>query len=377
MFILNGKETGHVITNEIEAVIDVDILNGYVGAWREVRSRHPELLFIDIQTDPEKGLQLARKTLASFPDTAVFMISSQKDPDLILNSFRIGVADYLVFPNGRQNPLPHAIERALNRTGNAGKQAEIISFFSLNGGQGITSLAVNVADHIHQASKERVLLLDLNLYMGFIPIHLNFECTYTPFEMIRDISRMDENLLFSSLNKHPRGFYIMAAPDGVSDAVRVTRENITHILNVLKPYFDYLIIDLPHDLSDRTLAVLDETEHIFLTIQQNFTVIKSTQKALHFFQELNYGQDKVKILLNRYVKNNELTPQDMEIVFKQPVYGIIEDGGRVMQKAINQGRTLAEAYPRSRLNKRIETLSVKMAGLEKRKKRSWLTGIFS
>ncbi len=377
MCVFSNPSTGEAVAEEIGTVLDMDIVQDFVHAWTEVQNRRPKVLLIDMEREPEAGLRLARDTASSFADTPVVMFSPKKDPDLIIDCLRAGAADYCVFPDQNGDSLTAAVKRVLNRSADGHKTGKIVSFFSMKGGQGTTSLAVNVADQIHQVLDRRVLLLDLNLYMGSICGHLNFTCTYTPFDMVRDISRMDEDLLLSSLSRHGRGFYILSAPEEVSDAESISPENISQILNISKFCFDYIVIDLAHDFSDRTLVALEASDRIFLTVRQNFSVIKSAQKVFQFFHALNYPTSKVELLVNRFVKGSELTPEDLTVVFQQPVFGVVQDGGRIMEKAISKGRTLADAYPRTRINTSIKDIALKIADIEKQPQQSWFRRLFS
>ena len=378
MIVCGQQGVSSALADEIGTFSAVRTLADPSEAYTGVREWQPGLLFIDTEADRNSSLNLARRALRARPDTSVFLVAREKNPDLILEGLRLGVADYLVFPNGKNSLLP-AVRRVLASSGRGETQADVIALFSLRGGLGNTGVAVNLADQIRQISSgDRVLLADLNLYMGNVPVCLNFPCPYTPFDLIRDLDRMDENLLFSALAKHPRGFYVLAAPDGVSDADQVSREHMARMLTVLKAHFDYIVLDLPHDLSDRTLAALEAADRILMITRQEFPVIKSVQQVLDFLQELNYGEDKVKILLNGYDKSSELGPEDLEVVFRQPVFATVAEDRRTLTKAASKGQTVAEAYPGTRLSKSLEQLARQVIGMPPEKKNgSWFGRLFS
>ena len=234
----------------------------------------------------------------------------------------------------------------------------------MKGGQGVTSIATNLADHIHTLTGDKVLLVDMNLYMGDVSVFLELPATYTPFDMLKDIERMDENLLFSSLTLHPRGFYVLTAPDEISDADQVSGEDINRILNVLGAYLDHVVIDLPHDFAERSLAVLEAADTILLLVQQSMPVIKSVQKAIELFEELGFDEKKVRIVLNRYTEKNELTPDDISYVLNWPVFARIANDFHSLTEVTNKGKTLDTARPETRVNKDMAALSVLLTGIK-------------
>ena len=332
-------------------------------AYNAIKELRPETVFINMNTDSREGLVLANNIRNTMPGVPVFLFSREKDPDIILEGLRIGVADFLLLP-GNDSQIQKSVQKALGRAESGGRSADVTAVFSIKGGQGVTSIAANLTDHIHSLTKDRVILVDLNLYMGDAGIFLDLPSTYTPFDMLKDLERIDENLIFSLLNRHSRGFYLLAAPDEVSDADMVSGEDISRILGVLKKYLDHIVIDLPHDFTERSLAALDAADTILILIQQSMPVIKSVQKALKLFEELGYDEKKIKIVLNRYTEKNELTPDDISYVLNWPVFTSVANDFVSITSATNKGKTLDAARPASKINRDITVLAGLVTGIK-------------
>lgn len=332
-------------------------------AYTAIKNLRPEVIFIDVDNERATGFALARHLKNILPATALFFVSREKDPDVILEGLRIGVADFLVFPCEDGN-IRKAVRDALGKAEAGGHSGEITAVFSMKGGQGVTSIATNLADHIHALTNDKVILVDMNLYMGDVSVFLEMPTTYTPFDMLKEIDRMDENLLFSSLTMHPRGFYVLTAPDEISDADQISGEDINRILNVLRAYLDHIVIDLPHDFAERSLAVLEASDTILLLAQQSMPVIKSVQKAIKLFEELGFDEKKVRIVLNRYLEKNELTSDDISYVLNWPVFARIVNDFYSLSDVINKGKTLDMARPNTKINKDMEALSILLTGIK-------------
>ena len=353
---------------ELSQVVEfVEKFDDCATSYTSIKNLGPETIFIDIDIDLKGGIALAEQLKNSMPGTALFFVSQKKDPDIILAGLKAGIDDFLLLPgNGKE--LSSSVQKALGRIESGGRSGKITAILSIKGGQGVTSIATNLADQIYLLSKDRVILVDMNLFMGDVSVFLEFPSTYTIFDMLKDIERMDENLLFSSLNRHDRGFYILAAPDEVSDADQVSGEDITRILSILSAHFDHIIIDLPHNFSEKNLAVIDAADTLFLLVQQSTPVIKSVQNALNFFEELGYDETRIKILLNRYLEKSELTKNDISYVLNQPVYACIKNDFASLSEAINKGKTLDMANPDALINRDMETIAGLLTGIKPEQK---------
>lgn len=363
IIVSGDEEFSDLLDEEVRAVVDVvDRLADNESAYYAIKDLKPGAVFVHLTNGNEAGLTLAGRITRTLPGTSVFLVSPEKDPDQILEALRLGAADYLVFPDGKDKILP-AVRRALGRAEAGGKIGELFAFFSLKGGQGLTALAINLADQLQTLTAEKVLLADLNLYMGDVNTCLNLQSAYTPFDLLNDLERMDDNLLFSSLTRHPNGFYVLTAPEEISDADQISGEDITRMFGLLKKHLDYIIVDLPHDFSERTLAAIEEADRLLLVAQQSLPVIKSVQRTLQLFRELNYPENKVKIILNRYLKKSELSPDDLAHVFNQPVFSVISNDYRALTETVNKGRTIGQAHGVARINDDIAELAGRLAGI--------------
>ena len=349
------------LAEEIQPAVDVvKTMRDLRAAYSAIREIQPGAVFVDLTEKNAQGLELVQRLSRHLPDCAIFILAREKDPDLILQGLRAGVADYLVYPSENGDAL-HAVKRALGNA--AGRTGEIIALFSLKGGQGVTSLSLNLVDHLSHVTGEKVLLADLNLYRGDVGICLNMPSTYTGFDLVKDLERMDHNLLFSSLAHHPNGFYVLPAPEEISDADQVSGEDVRRMLALVQRHMDYTVVDLPHDLSDRSLAVLDTADTILVIAQQTLPVIKSVQRTLDLFQELSYGEDKVRIILNRQVRKSEFTTGDLASILKQPVYATVANDYPALMQAVNKGKTLRIAREKSGINKDFRRLAGLLTGM--------------
>ncbi len=343
------------------AIGDIKRVSDYEIAFSRIKENRPDAVFLFLTDDTLRDMQLVRRITRHMPEIKVFIIAEENRPEIILEGLRAKVTDYLIFPSSNGEVLAsvrHAMGDIDSRRG------EVIAVFSLKGGQGNTSMCINLADHIHKISGEKILLADFNLYRGDMSAGLDITPSYTSFDMIKDIERMDRNLLFSSLQQHSSGIYVLPAPDEISDADQVSPEDTTRILGLIGQYMDYTILDLPHDLSERNLALLDAADRIIVTAQQSLQVIKSVQRTMELFYDLGYGEEKVKIVLNRYHSKGEFNSNDLKGIFKQPVTASIANDYETVMLTLNKGKPLSVVREKSRINSDYANLASAITGIK-------------
>lgn len=365
-----GESTGIIISDnrdgyetlirELQSLMAiVNVSADLSSAFAVINARKPQVVFVDLTLDYPSVRQLMEQVITRMTGVSVIAFGGHQDSERILELFRLGITDYLVLPNEIHRVLPR-VEKILQKPNSDIKAGRIFSLFSPKGGQGITSLAINLADQIHALTGEKVLLLDLNLFMGNIGIYLNISAGYTIFDLLKDRKRMDANLLFSSLSFHANRFYVLTTPAEVSDAERISGDDLTSILRLLKKYFDYIVIDLPHDFTEKNLTAFEASDELILVVQQSVPEIKSMQTALTLFHEVRRDDEALKMIVNRYQKKNDLNTEDIAAVLKKPVMATVANDYRTLANVINRGKTLAEAERKSNIAGDIRAIAVRL-----------------
>ena len=364
------------IDQEVQPICRIAAVTNSVGdALRTVESSDIQACFVHVTGDVDNGMALVQQLRRTHPQKGIFIVADRKDPDLILQGFRMGVMDVILpSTNGTERFLP-PLQKALGRQAVEGRNGFVYALFSLKGGQGVTTLSLNLADQIQSLTGGRVLLVDLNLYMGDVGTAIDVSPDFTPFDLIRDLSRMDENLLLSSLHRHDRDFYVLPSPASISDAERVHRDQISAMLSLLKRYFSHIVIDLPHDFSERSLAAAEASDQLIILVEPDLLSVKNAQQVLNFFQELNYGDDRMAFVLNRLGKESVMQPDDVRMVLKHPLLASVANDWTSLSRASRKGEPLGVAHERRRITRDIRGLAARLTGIaapvDRKGWRSW------
>lgn len=309
------------------------------------------------------GLEVISRIRRKYPDMQVFAALDEKDPDAILNAFRNGAADVLFTEEGRVCPV-EVIHRTVTLGCSQAGKGEVFTIFSLKGGAGVTTIAMNLADQIRFLTGEKVLLLDLNLFLGDMTSYLDMAPLFTPYDLIREHERMDQELLFSSLFCHAGGVHILTTPEEINDAESVTGREVVDMISLLQQQFDYVVVDAPHDFSERTLKLMTMTDRLMILAQQNVPSAKSVQKVISFLDEIDFKRAQADIILNRFVKKSAFRAADLTRVLGRPISYLVENNYQLLVRAANKGEMLQKYAPGSTICQQIRKMAAGLTGVD-------------
>ena len=370
------KMTAIIVSRDEELVEDIKeklfsiaevrgVLKDANTSYSFIKERAPRLLFLDIRYDTESAFGLASRIERFLPETLNFIMSGSKDPDLILRSLKVGAADYILFPSEGEDILTQ-VTTVLEKGNHREREGNIFVITSSKGGQGVTTLAVNLADHIHELTESRVAIVDLKQQAGDVALFMGLDEVYTLEDFRKDMPRLDEDLLFSSLVRHTKGFYIITAPEEIDTTGMAGAEDTGRIFRILKEYLDYIIVDMPHEFTEQSSSVIDIADKVLSVTQQAVPAIRGTKRTLELFREVGYGEEKVKVVINRFEKRNAITQKDMEEVFGQKLFAMVSNDFNTVIRVINKGELLSENYSGSPVDRDIGDIASLLTGIQRK-----------
>ncbi|HEX3599647.1 MAG TPA: AAA family ATPase, partial [Lacipirellulaceae bacterium] len=267
-----------------------------------VGQTNPDVGFIALDSNSEKGLELVASLAKSSPSCAILVTSTSTDGNLILSAMRAGAKEFLTQPL-KPEDLSSALQRiSRQRTGSAGaasRGCSIIAVTGATGGVGSTSLAVNLGCSLAANEQNSVVLLDLDLCLGDADVFLDTIPEYTLSDVAQNISRLDLTLLKRSLTKHDTGLYLLPRPVQLEDARHITADELARVLGLLKASFTHVIIDTSKSFNELDMHALTEAETVLLVTQLDLPCLRNVVRLMMSFKETNKFDEKVKIIVNR------------------------------------------------------------------------------
>ncbi len=324
---------------------DVDSANDFVLNMPQ------GIVFADISDFPEKSLNLITEIKEKRKDIVVVALSNRASTDIIIKAMRAGAKEFVTKPVIKTEffEVVNSLKEDLQNT-DTKESCRIISTFSNKGGIGKTSIAVNLAVELAQLTKDKVALIDLNLQLGDVATFLDMTPPFAMDYIANNIQNLGEEELLKTMSRYKNtSLYVIADPLNIDKSQDITAEQIKNILTTLKKTFSYIVIDIGTNIDSKTITALDMSDLILLIAIVNLPAIRSMQRCMELFEKLGYSKEKIKLVLNRYIENEDIKATDIEEVVKQKVYWKIPNNYLTMMSAINKGVPVNEINPESNI----------------------------
>jgi pilus assembly protein CpaE len=189
----------------------------------------------------------------------------QAESDLILRAMRSGVHEFLVFPPDPKD-FTAAVDRLTRRGRTETARGTSFAVHSAKGGLGTTSLALNTAYALaRHTPSARVALADLVVSGGDVRVMLDLKATYDVGDLLARMTRIDAELLTSILTPAGQGVWVLAASERPEVAELVDASASSTIVAQLASHYTYTVLDIEHNLTERTLAALDVVDRVLVS----------------------------------------------------------------------------------------------------------------
>ncbi len=316
-----------------------------------------DLIIFDVNSqDAETVLCEIKKIKNKKPSIKIIATSYDINSELVVRVLKEGVDDFLLKPL-LQNVLEATIKKVLSKN-EKNTNLATITLFSNKGGVGKTSCAINLAYEIEQITNEKVCLLDLSFNQEDIATFLNVESKFDLDYIISNIESADENLLLSLMNRYKNtNLYILSYPKTINTNRKYTPQNVTKIINSLKNIFSYIVIDTTNTIDETTVSILNNSNLILLLATMNLTAIRNCQKCYELFDKIGYNSDKIKLVINRYIENYEITTKEIEKTIGKEVFFKIPNNYLTLTDAINYANMVSDMHPQSNIAKAYKNLA--------------------
>jgi pilus assembly protein CpaE len=305
------------------------------------------------------ALDRVKMILTRFPRVSIFVVCEDRSAETILSFMRAGVTEYLLKPLSDLD-----LASALQKLGRLWlvqppetDDGKIITLFSPKGGVGVTTIALNLAVNIQQLTNQPTILVDLDLNAGDVTTFLNLKAAYTMSDVTANIGKLDRSFLQGVITRHESGIYVLADPQKVEEAVSISGEDVRKVLNLLKTMFKYIILDTEPAYNERTKIAIETSNLLFMVFIMSLPGIRNMQRYLNYLDNAGRVREKIRLVVNRRLKKDEIKPEDAEKVLERPIFWSVPNDYETVMACLNKGVTVSKFDPKSKLNVSIRDLA--------------------
>jgi pilus assembly protein CpaE len=352
-----------------------DVLTATTGTegLNRIQAESPDIVVLDKVMPDIEGFEIARRLRREpgFAHIPIVILTGASQLGDKLDAFNAGADDYLTKPfevdelAARLAALlrrAEAFKAARTQTLDSVDVARLIAVHSLRGGIGCSTMSVNLGYSLNKLWGSPVLLADLVLAAGQVAVMLNEPIRRSWSDLTTfDEGAYDMDALESIMNRHDSGLHFIAAPKDPIDAEEVGSEIIKKAITLLKPRYEYIVADLPHDFSDIALDILDVADTVILMLAPDLVSIRAASVTLSTYQELGFNVEKIKLILNQTLAYSALTAKQIEEAIQHPISMILPYSPKRFVSAINSGVPLLESYPEDPVSIQIEDFAFRLS----------------
>jgi pilus assembly protein CpaE len=215
--------------------------------------------------------------------------------------------------------------------------------------------------------------VDMNLLFGDIPLFLEIKPKFHWGEITKNIDRLDATFLMNIFARHSSGVHVLPSPGYLNGYPMATPQIIESLLQHMQSMFDVIIIDGGQSLDKTSLRTIEISNTVMLVSLLSLPCLSNSNKVLKSFESLDLlPKERIRLVINRYLKNSEISLKDAEETIHQEVFWTIPNDYKSTMSAINQGKAVCELAARSEISKSLQGLADALFPAEKQtEKRKW------
>lgn len=326
----------------------------------KVESLFPDIVICAIRGEVEERIfSFVQQILINLRNCFVVIVNDSITVELVNKAAQFGIRGVIPFTMSEEDLVKELLniydlelQRRLDTNDGKKIRSKVLAFFSGKGGTGKTTLAVNTAAQIAKLGK-RTILLDLDLNFGNVTMALDLNPRDSIVELVQDRNGVTIENINGFCATHNTGLSVLGAPKSPEYAEYIKPDDIEKIIDTVRPYFEYIILDLPPDLSDATLTALENSEEIFMVYNMDIFSLQNAKSCVDVLRQLHQG-DKLKLLVNKFSKGL-LNEKDFVKTLEMPVYAYIREDVKLVCASVNKGVPVMLSNPQSEIARDIKS----------------------
>jgi pilus assembly protein CpaE len=342
---------------------------GYGEGVRAVQRTDADIVIVDeVAGDPASVVE---QLDTAAPDVPVVVLLPEEQPTVAQACILAGARAYLFRPIEASDLIEsvrriHEKEerrRRKNGPSSASKIGRIISVHGPKGGVGTTTVAVNLAVALSQQTGLRVALMDGSLLSGDVGVAMNIAHENSIADVVAHLRELDGDLLNDTLVKHASGIWVLPSPSELERAEVIGGEETAAVLNGLRQFYDIVVVDTASRPDEHLLAALDLSDVVLVVCTPEIASLKNAARFLALAHEIGYGDEKLKLTINRLSSHGSIPLKDIEANLRQKMaFGLPSDGIPVLE-ALNAGEPVVIMRPHARIARELRNVAAELSVL--------------
>ena len=222
------------------------------------------------------------------------------------------------------------------------QNGKAIAILGAKGGVGTTTIASNLASELCNSTGKKVLLVDLNLFLGDVGLHVGVEQGPTVMQWVHEPDQFADP---NAIAKHPLGFSVLGLAPDLADADDVVAEQVLHLLQSTRSHFDVVVIDCGTDLNEASLTACRYADSRLLVTTEQRPALMGAKRRLDVLKSLEIPGKTALGVINRAHNESGVTAAAVEQAIGLEVIARIRNSWADNQSALARQKLLREHCP--------------------------------
>lgn len=332
------KRAGHTLITSLDGV------QGLAKAQAE----RPDLIVVDVMMPKMTGYEFCRQARSKpvLKETPIIIFSARFQPVDKKTALEAGATDYLPKTTSPDDLIKRINELLAETETPVVALRKVIGLFSLRGGSGVTSLAVNLAIVLALTHKTPTALVDLAQLGGHAALMLGLRPTSSVAEVLAT-SKNDFSLdkIKPHLIRHNSGVQLLASAHLYGHELSLTDERLEKLIRTFKSTFSFTVIDIPPLLEPHFASTLQLFDKLLLILSPDVPSLQSTAIALQGLNRLRIAKNRIALVVNNVTPQGSLPLVAIEKAIKRPILAHIPFEPEMI-KAVNRAKPLLLNSPK-------------------------------
>ena len=150
----------------------------------------------------------------------------------------------------------------------------------MRGGVGATTIAINLASHLGEATRRHTLLLDADLHGGTSALMLSVETADALRTALEYPDRVDEVFLQRGARSVSDRLHVLCAEEALDRPSMIRPESAAELLDLLRKHYHFIIVDVPRFVTPFNRVFLDAAHQRVLVMDGSLGSIRDTLRFL-------------------------------------------------------------------------------------------------
>jgi pilus assembly protein CpaE len=334
-----------------------------------------EVLLVHLDPNPAAIMEVVAPLIeARKEQLAAIGMTEDRNAELVVRAMRAGMREFLWKPFPPEE-LGEILRRVATESPTTGRRVgRLVPVTGTCGGVGVTTLVTNLAVELAGLTEKdwpapsngdgspRVAVVDLDFRYGQVAMFLDAQATYTIADLCDTPERIEPQMIERVVVKHPSGVHVLAHPNEIEQAERISAAQAAGALAALQEHYDFVIVDGPIRFDPTARAVLDMTDKCLMVLQLVVPSVRNADRILSEMGRSGYNLDRIRLVCNRFGREaGYLEPADVEATLNRKLDWSLPDDWKTSSTAVNVGTPLSEWAPKSKLRAAYRQIALALA----------------